>query len=539
MAKRKASETEVVREGPVLDLARGLLEKGHEDKVLSLISQLVARNAELEKKLSGRGFKNSEGLSSKQLLLMIDTLPLNSAQAEANDKLQVASGIDASRFDEERTVPETKPAPPLRKPAPPHLPRVDNEIKVPAAERACPKCGQERACIGHDVSETIELVPAKVIVRVDRREKLACKPCEGELVRAPTGDKVVAGGKLGTRLVGQLIVDKYRDGLPLHRQKRRFAEMGLELSVSTLADQVTWATDLLRPLWRAAMAEVLSATVMHLDATTLPVLDDRSAKGIRLGALWGYVGRGVAETALYLYASTAKKDGQRPGELGPADVLALRHGYTVADAASVFDSSFERAGIIECGCNMHARRYFTKALDAGDARAALPLAAFKKIYEWEATVAEATPEERLAVRKAQCAHTYDELAAWCRAHQPSEPPSSPLGKAIGYLLNHEEALRRFLDDGVVPLDNGIVERLHVRTALTRKNFLFAGSDTGGERAAIAYTLLGCCALADVDPVEYLADVMPRLGRKIRVVDLPALLPAAWKAARAAAAGALA
>jgi hypothetical protein len=240
-----------------------------------------------------------------------------------------------------------------------------------------------------------------------------------------------------------------------------------------------------------------------------------------------------------LYASTAKKDGQRPGELGPADVLALRRGYTVADAASIFDSSFEREGITECGCNMHARRYFTKALDAGDARAALPLAAFKQIYEWEATVAEATPAERLAVRREKCAHTYDELAAWCRTYQPVEPPSSPLGKAIGYLLNHEEALRRFLDDGVVPLDNGIVERLHVRTALTRKNFLFAGSDTGGERAAIAYTLLGCCALAEVDPVEYLAEVMPRLGRKIRVVDLPELLPAGWKAARAVPAGTLA
>ena len=124
-----------------------------------LVSQLVARNLELEKRLSGRGFKNSEGISSKQLLLLIDTLPLNSAQAEANDKLQVASGIDASRSDEERTVPATKPAPRLRQPAPPHLPRVDNEIKVPEAERACPKCGQERACIGHDVSETIELVP--------------------------------------------------------------------------------------------------------------------------------------------------------------------------------------------------------------------------------------------------------------------------------------------------------------------------------------------------------------------------------------------
>jgi hypothetical protein len=215
----------------------------------------------------------------------------------------------------------------------------------------------------------------------------------------------------------------------------------------------------------------------------------------------------------------------------------MRRGYTVADAAGIFDSSFEREELIECGCNMHARRYFTKALDAGDARAALPLAAFKSIYEWEAEVRDRAPSVRLACRQEHSGRIYDELAAWCRTLRPKEPPSSPLGKAIGYLLNHELALRRFLEDGIVPIDNGIVERLHVRTALTRKNFLFAGSDTGGVRAAIAYTLLGCCSLADVNPVQYLADVLPRLSRRVRILDLPALLPAAWKSARAAAASA--
>jgi hypothetical protein len=131
---------------------------------------------------------------------------------------------------------------------------------------------------------------------------------------------------------------------------------------------------------------------------------------------------------------------------------------------------------------------------------------------------------------------YDELVAWSEKYQPHEPPSSPLDTAIRYLPNHEIALRRFLDDGVVPIDNGIVERLHVRAALTRKNSLFAGSDTGGERAAIAYTVLGSCQLADVDPVEYLTDVLPRLAQRVRLRDVPALLPSNWKAAHAAAAG---
>lgn len=520
----------------MLDVLKELLNEGREDEVLALFTKLVARNSELERRLAetlSRSKKNNEGVSSAQLLLLLDELKANPALAAADEKLRVVSAIDASRFEVPATV-EPPRAPPLRRPIPAELRRVDNPIQVPAAERKCPQCGRERECIGHDVTEVIDLIPAQVIVRQDKREKLACATCEGELVRAPLGDKVVPGGRMGSRLVAQLISDKYRDGLPLHRQKQRFERMGLPISVSTLADQVQWATDLLLPLWRAAMAEVLSAEVMHLDGTSLPVLDSAAPKGIRLGALWGYVGRnGPLETALYLYASTGKKHGQREGELGPADILALRKGYTVADASTIFESSFRREGITECGCNMHARRYFAKALDGGDSRAALPLAAFKNLYEVEAEIRDRDPGEKRARRQSHSKHVYDELVAWCHAHRRHEPPASPLGRAINYLLNNEQALTRFLDDGVVPIDNGIVERLHVRAALTRKNFLFAGSDSGGSRAAVAYTILGSCQLADVNPVEYLTDVMARLSQRIRILDVPALLPARWKAARAA------
>jgi transposase len=283
------------------------------------------------------------------------------------------------------------------------------------------------------------------------------------------------------------------------------------------------------------MDAVLAAVVLHLDATGLAVLDKDKAGGIRLGTLWGYVGD--EDTALYLYASTGKKRGQREGELGPEDFLAMREGFVVADAAGIYDESFKRASLIECGCNMHSRRYFRKALDRGDARAALPLAAFKRLYDIEDEIRERDAEERRAVRQASSRPLHDELVAWCKAHQGHEPPSSPMGAAIRYLLNHQIALRRFLDDGRVPIDNGIVERLHVRTALTRKNFLFAGSDTGAERAAVAYTVLGCCELAEVNPVEYLADVLPRLARRLRICDMPTLLPARWKAARHAPAAA--
>jgi transposase len=526
-----AAKTE--RRGQVLDVMRELLAEGRTDEVLVLVAKLVARNGELERKLAdtlSRGRKN-EGISTAQLLLMLEGLAAEPAEAleAANQQLRQASAIDGKKeAAAEAALPKKQP--PLRRLLPPGLRRVENPIPVPQAERPCPRCGADRKCIGHDVTEVIDLLPAEVIVRLDQREKLACADCEAEVVRAPVGDKIVPGGRMGTTLVAQLVTDKYRDGLPLHRQKERFERLGIKLPVSTLADQVTWATDLLRPVWRASMDAVLAAVIMHIDATGLSVLDDSKASGIKLGTLWGYVGD--EDTALYLYASTGKKRGQREGELGPEDFLAMRVGYTVADAAGIYDTSFKRADLIECGCNMHARRYFRKALDRGDGRAALPLAAFKKLYDLEDEIRDRDADAKRAARQASSRPVYDELVAWCEAHRPHEPPSSPMGTAIRYLLNHQLALCRFLDDGVVPIDNGIVERLHVRTALTRKNFLFAGSDTGAERAAIAYTVLGSCALAEVNPVEYLADVLPRLARGVRLRDVAALLPARWKAARA-------
>jgi transposase len=526
--------------GPVLDVLKSLLQSGRSEDVVTLVEKLVTRNSELEQRLAqvlSRGHKN-EGVSAAQLKLFVDALSTESESNEgtaselatANEKLREASDLDKPSAD--KATGKGKRQPRLRRPIPPGLRRVDNSIPVPAEERRCPQCGTERKCIGHDVTEVVELIPAEVVVRIDRREKLACTSCEGELVRAPVGDKVVSGGRFGTRLVSTLLVDKYDDGLPLHRQKQRFERMGLSLPVSTLADQVTWASDLLRPLWRLAVLEVLAAKVMHLDGTGLPVLDRDAPGGKRLGALWGYVGD--KNVAAYLYASTGKKCGQKPGELGPEDMLANRTGFTVADASGLFDASFRRDDLIECGCNMHGRRYFAKALDAGDARAALPLAAYKKLYEIEAKIRDLGDDARRDIRQAESKPVWDEICAWCDTYKPHEPPSSKLGEAIRYLTNHRAALGRFLEDGAIPIDNGIVERLHVRAALTRKNFLFAGSDAGGERAAIVYTILGCCRLSSVNPVDYLADVLPRLARRVRLRDLSALMPARWAAVRAAA-----
>jgi len=378
-----ATKNERERQADVLEVARELLAEGRSDALLSLVTKLVEHNedlatqvarvttradaattraADLERQLERllARYKKSEAVSKAQLVLFIDAITRGEAgdvpagdddpRPDANNRLRDASGIAEPQDDEPKTK-QPRERPPRRQPAPPHLPRIPNPLLVPAAERPCPQCGTERTCIGHETTEVIDLIPAQVIVRQDTREKLACPQCDAALVRAPLGDKVVPGGKFGDALVIDLFVGKYSDGLPLHRQKERFARLALDIAVSTLCDQITWVTDLLRPLWRAAIAECIGSTVMHLDATGLPVLDHGAPGGKRIGTLWGYVGDGVAA---YIYTSTGKAKAQKAGEMGPQDILALREGFTVADASNVLDASFENnPKLIPCGCNMH------------------------------------------------------------------------------------------------------------------------------------------------------------------------------------------
>lgn len=500
---------------------------------MAVVAKLVTRNAELELLVAKmRETNRRERVTSDQLDLFLNQLlvAMGGELAEADAKLKDTAEENAGREADKPAPPGAKPPPqpPARRPPPPGLRRVDNPIAVAAHQRPCPICGAQRVCIGHDTTEVIELIPAEVIVRLDHRELLACRNCEAQVVRAPRGDKVVDGGIYGARLVADLVVGKYWDSLPLNRQGQQLERLGLSMPSSSMADQIRWATELLEPVWLLLMTQVLFSTVMHVDATSLPVRDKDAAGGITLGALWGYVGDQVA--AIYLYTRTGKKVGQVEGEVGPQEFLAKRKGFVVADASSIFDESFQRPDLIEVGCNMHARRYFVKALEANDARAAIPIKAFQTLYDVEDDVRGADPVKRLEERTLRSKPVYQELVAWCTTYRPVEPPSSLLGRAMGYLLNHQLALTRFLDDGRLPIDNGIVERLHRRPALGRRNFLFAGSHTGAKRAAIAYSILSTCQLVGINPTEYLAAILPILSRGIVIArDLPALTPAAWKA----------
>jgi len=242
LAKKKPSSSESPEE--ILTALNALLTEGRTDGVVALFKKVVARNSELEQELALMLLRKrkSEKVSAAQLQFFFDqvrrgeaTLPPNLVDENGALNDAIADDVEKAAANAKTKTPPPAPKPRIKRPIPRDIRRVDNPIPVPPDQRACPSCGEERRCFGHDITEVIELIPAQVIVRRDMREKLTCDSCDGELVRAPVGEKIVSGGKLGIVLVSQIIADKYDDGLPLHRQQNRLRRLGIELPVSTLA----------------------------------------------------------------------------------------------------------------------------------------------------------------------------------------------------------------------------------------------------------------------------------------------------------------
>lgn len=286
------------------EVARELLDGGHHAELLALVEKLASKNEELERIIASARVRNrSEIVPSEQLALILDELRAATRganepateQGNADKNLDDAAAKNGNRG--EAIKPPKQPA--IRRPPPPGLRRVDNPIAVPDEERPCPRCGGNRRCVDHETTEVIDLIPAEVIVRIDRREVLACDRCDQERVQAPLGDKVIAGGAYGSRLVADLVVNKYWYGLPLNRQREMLGRLGLDMPSSSMGDQIQWATELLTPIYRHLIGKALTSTVLNVDATSLPVKDKDAPTGLTIGSLWGYVGDETSAVFLY------------------------------------------------------------------------------------------------------------------------------------------------------------------------------------------------------------------------------------------------
>ena len=452
-------------------------------------------------------------------------LQLEELEATATEDALVAETVNATTV---RSFTRKKTG---RRPFPAHLPR--ERVVVPGPT-ACTCCGSDRlAKIGEDVTETLEVVPRQWKVIQTVREKFTCRACES-IGQAPAPFHVVARGWAGPNLLAMILFEKYGQHQPLNRQSQRYAREGVELGLSTLADQVGACTMVLTPLYEALRVNVFSAALIHGDDTPVPVLATGKTRTVRL---WTYVRddrpfAGPAPPAAVFFYSP-----DRRGE-HPEHHLRSFAGILQADAYAGFNKLYDGARrpgpVTEAGCWAHGRRKFFELADPVLRKRSLlspvALEAVKRIdtvFAIEREINGQPAEARLAVRQQRVLPLLNELEAWMRLERARLSRHADVAKAFDYMLTRWPAFTVFLRDARICLTNNAAERALRGIALGRRAWLFAGSDRGGERAAVIYSLIATAKLNDVDPQAWLADVLARIAdHPIRRLD--ELLPWHWR-----------
>jgi transposase len=452
------------------------------------------------------------GRSSEKLAQQISQLELVLEELETSQaQLPVAATERAPR--------QARPA---RKPLPDHLPR-ESVVHEPACQ--CPQCGAAMRKIGEDVSEMLEYVPARFKVIRHVRPKLSCTKCE-TIVQQPAPSRPIARGMAGPGLLAHVLVSKYADHLPLYRQAQIYEREGVELDRSTLADWVGGASNLVEPLIDALGKYVKEAQKLHADDTPVPVLEPGRGS-TKTGRLWTYVRddrpAGSQDPPAVWFQYSPDRKGERPR----SHLRAFR-GILQADGYAGFDQLYEDGHILEAACWAHVRRKFYDIHEAIDSPIALEaMHRIGALYAIETDIRGKLAGERQVVRQTQSGPLLDDLRLWMEATLSQVSTKSDLALAIRYALSRWPALTRYRDDGRIEIDNNAAERSLRAVALGRKNYLFAGSDAGGERAAAIYSLIGTAKLNGLDPEGYLRTVLERIAdHPINQVDQ--LLP--WNVA---------
>ena len=493
--------------------------------IAALLQDAVAAQAEIAKlRFQLARYRRAEfGRSSEKLAHEMEQLELaiETLETDQAERLAAASPVVAAAI--ETAIEAQKPA---RRPLPDHLPREEVAHRAPCT---CPSCGGALRRIGEDVTETLDYVPGRFKVIRHVREKLSCRACD-TIVAALAPDHAIVRGRAGAGLLAHIVVSKYDDHLPLYRQAEIFAREGVDLETSTLSGWVGATAAATAPLIDALAAEVMGSDTLHVDDTPVPVLAPGTGK-TKTGRLWTYVrderpfGGDRPPAALFFYSP------DRKGE-HPRQHLEKFTGVIHADGYAGFNELFAGGKIVEAACWAHVRRKFFDVHTAiGSPIAKEALDRIGQLYGVEETITGVPPDHRRRERRQRSKPITEALAAWADQTVRRLSRKSELAAAFRYMRGRWAALIRCFDDGRLALDNNPAERALRGVAIGRKNYLFAGSDAGGRRAAAMYSPIESAKLNGINPQHYLADVLARIA------DHPArriteLLPWNWQPAAA-------
>jgi transposase len=480
-----------------LETAKALLITQHQSYTATLSSRSteVERLLLLVEKLRRMLF----GAKSEKVLRQIEQLELQLEELQATNAIE----------EHAAAAPAARPlaARPFRRPLPEHLPR-EIHTHVPDHE-ACPGCGGRLRVLGEDVAEMLEHVRASFKVLRHVRPKMSCDACD-RIVQAPAPSRPIDRGLAGPGLLAHVLVSKYADHLPLYRQSEIYARDGVDLDRSTLAGWVGATSELLAPLVEAVRAHVMSASKLHADDTPVPVLAPGNGR-TKIGRLWTYVRddrpSGDTSAPAVWFAYSPDRRGENPRQ-------HLKHykGALQADAFAGFQQLYEGRAITEVACWAHARRKFHEIHIAhASPTTAEAIERIAALYAIEAEIRGSTPEVRRSVRQARAKPLLDSIHEWMEDTLAKLSRKSDTAAAIRYATSRWRALTRYVDDGHLEIDNNAAERALRVVALGRKNYLFCGSNAGGERAAAIYSLLGSAKLNGLDPELYLHQVLERIA----------------------------
>lgn len=492
--------------------------------VLDLAEQLDRSLAEqnkyqnlLRELLEAQRSRRSEQLSKEQLALF-------EAAWQAQPAAGESAGKDDDHLDGDADSGPTASEPPTKKrggrqPLARHLTRERIVHDLAAAEKRCSGCGKDLRLISEETSERYEYIPASLKVIQDVCLKYACD-CTVKTATKPP--QPIEKSTASASLLAQVIVAKWADHQPLHRQEKMFERHGVEISRKTMGGWLAQCAALLDPLYQLLKKDLFASKVIGTDDTSVKVLD-RKLPFARNGRIWPYLGDAHHPVIVYDYTPTRSR-------AGPARFLEGYQGYLQADAYSVYDAFFKGArGMTEVGCWMHARRYVFKALETDEQRMGPALHLIARLYgvEERAKVLALSAQQRFTLRQRVSARLLEKLNKYLRELQREVLPKSPSGAAVRYVLNQWEALTRFLEDGELEIDNGATERAIRDIALGRGNWTFFGSDVGGRTAAVLRSFIATCKRCGVEPWAWFCDVLARIPAH-SITRLSELLPHNWK-----------